>query len=268
MKCIDFPFVDVRICWQPIRRCSSHTCVSRLPAILFLALIALGLAACGSSSDRSAGYDEPAPSNRTAYVAWQEWTRFGRSTVVYGGGANGHVNRAGMSERSEPLSSRVGDYWGSCGHPEWNGHTSTRPWSGAFVSWVMAQSGVSASAFPRVGRHGQYLAALYEREHSHRGASFALHAPNEYAPKPGDLVCTGTAGPTWRYADSRTARRRIDNTASHCDVVTDVRGGFVHAVGGNVKNSVTMSLYPVDSRGRLANTPGKLWMLVVENRAT
>jgi hypothetical protein len=86
-------------------------------------------------------------------------------------------------------------------------------------------------------------------------------------PKPGDLVCTGTAGPTWRYADSRTAHRRIDNTASHCDVVTDVRGGFVHAVGGNVKNSVTMSLYPVDRSGRLISTPGKIWMMVVENRA-
>ena len=48
--------------------------------------------------------------------------------------------------------------------------------------------------------------------------------------------------------------------------MTDVRGGFVHAVGGNVKNSVTMSLYPVDSRGHLASTPGKIWMMVVENR--
>lgn len=225
----------------------------------------LELAGCGGSD--SSSYNERPPSNRTAYVAWQEWSRFGHSTVVYGGTANGQVNRAGVSERSEPLSSRVGDYWGSCGHPEWNGRTSGRPWSGAFVSWVMAQSGVSASAFPRAGRHGQYLSALYEKEHGRRGASFLLHAPSEYAPKPGDLVCTGTAGPTWRYADSRTAKRRIDNTATHCDVVTDVRGGFVHAVGGNVKDSVTMSLYPVDSRGHLANTPGKLWMLVVENRA-
>jgi hypothetical protein len=27
-----------------------------------------------------------------------------------------------------------------------------------------------------------------------------------------------------------------------------------------------MSLYPVDSRGHLANAPGKIWMMVVENR--
>ena len=94
-----------------------------------------------------------------------------------------------------------------------------------------------------------------------------LHAPDEYSPKEGDLVCAGTAGPSWRYADSRTARRRIGDTARHCDIVSGVRGGFVHAIGGNVKNSVTMSLYPVDSRGRLADTPGKHWMMVVENRA-
>ena len=97
-------------------------------------------------------------------------------------------------------------------------------------------------------------------------AAFTLHAPNEYSPKPGDLVCTGTAGPTWRHADSRTARRRIDNTANHCDVVTDVRGGYVQAIGGNVKNSVTMSLYPVDSRGRLVPVAGKTWFMVVEKR--
>ena len=132
----------------------------------------------------------------------------------------------------------------------------------------MAHSGVSASQFPPAGRHGQYLTSLFDRQHSGRGAGFALHAPNEYAPKPGDLVCTGTQGASWRYADARMARRRIDATASHCDVVTDVRGSYVYAVGGNVKDSVTMSLYPLDGRGHLASTPGKLWMMVVENRAT
>jgi hypothetical protein len=226
MKCIDRPFVDVRVCWRLPRRCSSHAFARRLPALLFLALIALDLTGCGSS-DRSSDSERP-PSNRTAYVAWQEWTRFGRSTVVYGGGANGQVNRAGLSERSEPLSSRVGDYWGSCGHPEWNGRSSGRPWSGAFVSWVMVQSGVSTSAFPRAGRHGQYLSALYEREHGHHGASFALHAPNEYAPKPGDLVCTGTAGPTlpdlirWHTSTPLTSGRFTSRSSAWADLASRI----------------------------------------------
>ncbi len=109
-------------------------------------------------------------------------------------------------------------------------------------------SGYSASQFPRDGRHGSYLAALYDRERESRSAPFLLHAPNEYSPKSGDLICSGSAGPTWRYADLRTAHRRIDNTAAHCDIVTDVRGGFVHAIGGNVKDSVAMRSFPVDLR--------------------
>src|SRR6476646_10985922 len=110
MNLIDSPFVDVRVSWQPALRYSSHAIGLGLPAFLFLAVIAVVLAGCGSA-DRG-GYAERPPSNRTALVAWQEWTRFGRSTIVYGGSAGGYVNRNGLSERSEPLSSRVGDYWG------------------------------------------------------------------------------------------------------------------------------------------------------------
>lgn len=259
----DCPFVDVRVGWRPPALRSSHAFACRLPAIL---LLALTLAACGGGQRGGAGYADRPPSDPVAYTAWQEWTRFDRSTVVYGGRAGGYVNRSGVTERREPLASKIGEYWGSCGHSNWNGRTSGRPWSGAFVAWVMSRSGIPASTFPRDARHGGYLAALYDRAHRGRRAAFALHAPNEYAPRPGDLVCTGTAGPTWRHADSRTARRRIDHTANHCDIVTDVRGGYIQAIGGNVKNSVTMSLYPVDSRGRLTPVPGKTWLLVVEKR--
>jgi hypothetical protein len=256
----DSPFVDVRVGWQPSVPRSSHAFGLRLPALLLLALL---VASCGGG--RGTGYADRPPSDRVAYTAWQEWTRFDRSTVVYGGRAGGYVNRSGVSERSEPLASKIGDYWGSCGHPDWNGRTS-KPWSGAFVAWVMAHSGIPASEFPHDARHGAYLAALYDNEHRSRRPAFVLHTPNDYAPKPGDLVCSGTTGPTWAHADSRTAKRRIDSNASHCDIVTDVRGGYVQAVGGNVKNSVSMSLYPIDSRGRLAAVPGKTWFMVVEKR--
>jgi len=264
----DSPFVEMRVRRQPPPLRSSHAIGPRLPTILLLAvLLPALLEGCASTGSRSTGYgySEQPPANRTAYVAWEEWSRFGRSTVVYGGSANGYTNRNGVTERSEPLASRVGDYWGSCGHPEWNGRTNGRPWSGAFVAWVMSRSGVSAAQFPRVGRHGAYLAALFDHERA-GSTAFLLHAPNEYAPKAGDLVCTGTSGMSWRYSDWRTARRSIDTTANHCDVVTAARGGYVQAIGGNVKDSVTMSLYPADRYGRLLASSGHPWMLVVENR--
>ena len=165
----DRPFVDVRVCWQPPGLRSSHAFGHRLPAILLLALMSWALAGCGSSGHRGgAGYADRPPSDRVAYTAWQEWTRFGRSTVVYGGQAGGYINRSGVSERSEPLASKIGDYWGSCGHPDWNGRTSSKPWSGAFVAWVMSRSGIPAGEFPRDGRHGGYLAALYDHAAARR----------------------------------------------------------------------------------------------------
>lgn len=264
----DSPFVDFRVRWQPPRRPSSHAIGLRLPATLphvLVLLLGLALAGCGSASRTGAGYADRPPTDKVALIAWQEWSKFGRATVVYGGQAGGYTNRPGVTERSEPLASRVGDYWGACGKPEWNGRTSSKPWSGAFVSWVMARAGYTPQQFPRDGRHGSYLAALYDRE-KNRGAPFYLHSPSEYSPKPGDLICTGSSGPTWRHADPRTAHRRIDNTANHCDIVTDVRGGYVQAIGGNVKNSVAMSLYPVDSRGRLQSVSGRPWLLVVEKK--
>ena len=264
----DRPFVGFCVCWQSPVRPSSRAIGLRLPAILpVVLLLCLALAGCGGSGRTGMGYADRPPSDRVALTAWQEWTKFGRATVVYGGQAGGYTNRPGITERNEPLASRVGEYWGACGRPEWNGRSSSRPWSGAFVTWVMARSGYGATTFPRDGRHGAYLSALYDRERASRSAPFRLHAPNEYAPKAGDLVCTGSAGPTWRFSDPRTAHRRLDNTANHCDIVTDVRGGYVQAIGGNVKDSVAMSLYPVDSRGRLRPVAGKSWLVVVEKRS-
>jgi hypothetical protein len=45
-----------------------------------------------------------------------------------------------------------------------------------------------------------------------------------------------------------------------------VRGGYIHAIGGNVKNSVTMSLSSRRFARRLAPVSGKTWFLVVEKR--
>src|SRR5262249_18933014 len=140
----DCPFVDVRVGWQPPGSRSSHRLGLRLPAILLLALV---LANCGGGP-RSTGYADRPPSDRVAYTAWQEWTRFGRSTVVYGGHAGGYVNRSGLSERSEPLASKIADYWGTSGHPHWTTRTTTNPSPGTFFPLRRSHSGTPPSPSP------------------------------------------------------------------------------------------------------------------------
>ena len=107
MNRIDTPSVDVRVRWQPPRRRSSHAIGLRLPALLLLAMVAFELTGCGSSGDGYSQSERP-PSNRTAYVAWQEWARFGHSTAVYGASANGYTNRSGVDDSASGALHRVG----------------------------------------------------------------------------------------------------------------------------------------------------------------
>jgi hypothetical protein len=263
MNCVDSPFVDVRVAGSrpiaapPIRSVSAAS-------ILLLLLLCLGLAGCGSS-ERGQGYSDRPPSNRTAYVAWQEWTRFGRSTVVYGGRPAATPIAAGVSERSEPLSSRVGDYWGSCGHPEWNGRTSGRPWSGAFVTWVMAQSGVSArrsrapagtaSISPRStirstvdGRASRCMRptntpqAGRSRLHRHRRSDLA---PCRFAHR---AAAHRHHGEPLRRRHRRARR---------------LRAGDRRQREGQRHDEPLSGRFARPARA----TPGKIWMMVVENRA-
>lgn len=233
---------------------------ARAAAALGLALLA---AACGSRSD-----DGREPSDPVAAIAWQEWRRFGGSTVVYGSGNGngGHPGRPGIKEDVEPAASRIGEYWRLAGRPEWTGRDTDKPWSGAFVAWVMARAGVPAAEFPRGGRHALYLNAIADRQRWLGSPRFRLRDIAEYAPQPGDLVCTGRGPNVARLTDPERRREAIDRHVEHCDIVIEVRQPFLHAVGGNVRDTVTLSLYPVDSRGRVLPVNGRSWFVAVERR--
>jgi len=57
----------------------------------------------------------------------------------------------------------------------------------------------------------------------------------------GDLVCY-----------PRQASATYDTTGaymSHCDLVTEIKGDEAITIGGNVGNSVTKTIVPIDSKG-------------------
>ncbi len=222
-----------------------------------LALAAtLTLSACGTTSS----VQEPRPSDPVAAVAWNEWRRAGGEVLVYGGPGS---HNGGVNETRNPLASRIGDYWRLIGRSEWNGR-SDKPWSGIFVSWVVHEAGFSARDFPVSGRHAGYLMPLLDAQLGGRPRGYVVHDWRSYRPKPGDLVCAGTrwSGPR----DAAALRVAVDREVAHCDVVIAVRGNQVRAIGGNVRDTITLSVYPLNGGGTLGEVRGRPWFAVAEKR--
>jgi hypothetical protein len=211
--------------------------------------------------------EEPEPSNRVAAAAWREWRLFGGGSITYASESNGgRPMRKGIDETDEPAASRIGEYWQLIGRPEWSGRDTDRPWSGAFISFVMARAGVPANDFPRVGRHALFLLAIEDNTHRDRRPAFALRDPDTYTLKPGDLLCRGSGGNVMR-ADWLSRREAIDRFVEHCDVVIAVRRPYLRVIGGNTRDSVMLTSLPMDSRDRPLPVAGRSWMVAVENRS-
>ncbi len=189
-------------------------------------------------------------------LAVQEWARFGQQVITYSPDAPPRLEQLGIKERDAP--ERIRDYWRSVGRPNLSGLDTEVPWSAAFVSWVIASAGVPRELFCPDQRHTIYVERIVERARA-PGAAFVPHEPEERRPEVGDLVCASRDG-------GRTTLRNLDRGPGHCDIVVEVRPGEVHVVGGNVGDSVTRSVLPLDRSGLLQSLPQRTYFAVIENR--
>lgn len=141
-------------------------------------------------------------------------------------------------------------------------------WSAAFISWVFVSAGVDAREFPPSATHSFYLDRLFaDARDFPETAAFVPHAPADYAPRPGDLLCVDrSARPlahwTARPADGGRAR------PMHCDIVVRTAPGVVEAVGGNVLDAVALTRFPTDTVGRVLPAPldAPPFLVVMESR--
>ena len=129
------------------------------------------------------------------------------------------------------------------------------PWSAAFVSWVMCESGLGeAGQFQRAIAHWTYIdQAIRARDGNAPKAGFIAHDFGETTIAPGDLLCSSRR-PTYRSIADRRRQLGIGARA-HCDIVVKVDEAKmrIFAIGGNVRRSVTLKLFPAvrDGRGNL-----------------
>ena len=130
------------------------------------------------------------------------------------------------------------------------------PWSAAFVSYVVRQPGVAASAFRFANAHRAYIYDAF--------ATSAAEVANEAddrlyracpiattRPRPGDLICHQRE-PALADASDEAVRERIraelaggadarSVRRTHCDVVAhvDAPARKIYTIGGNVNQAVT-----------------------------
>ena len=200
----------------------------------------------------------PTASARVSMVllAVAEWARFGRQTTVYPANGPARTEQQGVPEREAPQ--RINDYWKSVDRPNLSGLDTEVPWSAAFISWDIESAGVSRDLFCPDARHTIYVERMVERARR-SGAAFVPHHVNERAPEVGDLLCASRDG-------GGTTLENLDRGPGHCDIVVEVRPGEVHAIGGNVADSVSRSVFPLDESGFLSPISARRFFTVIENR--
>ncbi len=227
----------------------------------------------------------PAARERMLRIAIQEWRDWGALVVEAGAP---RAPPASQPETRPENFPRVLAYWRALDDDE-GAVARNRPlyraalagrsegatlwqepfWSAAFVSYVMRAAGVDRAEFPPAAAHAAYVDALVGNALRFPAAApFLPHGPAERAPRPGDLICADRGGrPPLRHWRERLAdggRYR----PMHCDIVVGAAPGVVEAIGGNVRDAVTLTRFPADASGYLLpqaqGTP--VWFAVFENR--
>ncbi|WP_419896664.1 DUF2272 domain-containing protein [Roseomonas sp. USHLN139] len=141
-------------------------------------------------------------------------------------------------------------------------------WSAAFISHVMATAGVPSFTFTPAAAHAHYIDnLLWQAQSNPDQAPFRPHAPADYAPRPGDLLCADRSRVPLLHWQDRLAEGG-QFRPMHCDVVVASGGGLVQAIGGNVLDATVLRRFPADAQGRALPPPYDKapFMLVLENR--
>ncbi|MBM89581.1 MAG: hypothetical protein CMQ41_14515 [Gammaproteobacteria bacterium] len=122
------------------------------------------------------------------------------------------------------------------------------PWSAAFVSWVMCESGLGDSRrFRRAIAHHSYIdQAIKARDSNDVLSAYYAYDAGEKAIEPGDMLCRGSR-PNYQTLDARRLQIGI-GARTHCDIVVklDDVNQQIMVIGGNVRAWVRLKLLPAE----------------------
>lgn len=201
---------------------------------------------------------------RMVFLARQEWTLFGRPVVRDDPSRPMLVFPPDVEASHEvqgPMLTRVLMYWYRVSNAPIVGiQGELRPWSAAFIGWIVRSAGVPEDEFPSTVLHWDYIAHALNGDD---GARFIARDARDYAPRIGDLICAprGEA-----FVAEVSDFERLRRGAYHCDLVVAVRAGKLDAIGGNVLDAVSLTQVALDAAGRVLRSPARPWVVVLEQR--
>jgi len=216
------------------------------------------------SDDVTPNFVVPDTRARMVFLARQEWALFGRPVVRDDPSRPMLIFPADVEATHEvqgPMLTRVLTYWYAVSdQPIVGFQGELRPWSAAFIAWIVRSAGVPEAEFPSTVLHWDYIA------HAMNGgdaARFVARDARAYAPRVGDLICAprGEA-----FVAEVSDFERLRRGAYHCDLVVAVRAGQLDAIGGNVLDAVSLTQVALDARGRVVGTAARPWVVVLEQR--
>ncbi len=171
----------------------------------------------------------------------------------------------GIDEGDQPLRSHIDEYWTAAGADPDDFSPTGDPWSAAFVSYCVRQSGVTGQQFKFSTQHSQFVFAAIQNKLAGKG-DFRGYPITEYAPQPGDIIQNNRDGGTYTYADAS----EHSSYASHSAIVVgfETKAGVKYAVtiGGNETDTVGKKLVALLPDGKIKQRPASSYICVVENR--
>ncbi len=210
----------------------------------------------------------------------QEWAYFGYSVLdlVPTRESNPEPKRQPWrrtliaSDEALRVASSIAGYWAATPDSAWileqqnqswarygSGSRWRQPWSAAFISWVMCESGIGETeVFHRAIAHHSYIdQAITATDQQDSQAAYRAFEPGEQQILPGDMLSRGYR-PAYKTLVAR--RQQMGSGArTHCDIVIklDPHNERIMLIGGNVRSWVRLKLLPaaINDRGYLTPEP-------------
>ncbi len=175
---------------------------------------------------------DPVTSAREALMdaAIAEWFRF---------------NKGQGDEHKSPYYRYVGEMWQAIGMGL-DGRDRDVPWSAAFISWAVRKGGPAYTGFRFAAAHARYVNQAIHARLDGAIAPFWGYRLTEHPVQLGDLICQWRVNPvTYEFA------HKHDAFFSHCDIVVEIDGAGVRALGGNNGQTVGFKSYARNPAGFL-----------------